>query len=306
MISRLGDSSPEYSNLLARLLIFREGNTPVHFSPVLRHTPYVTDLTLFGWECVRVDPGSWVDLSRNLVTLEIVGLGFNSLDIEPAANREAAHTFNCQLFSEARQLRTLKVAGWGDTQLQVDELLHTLPLLHTLYLEDIKINVQEKVRGPGPLFIHQLSSLSIFHCSTRAINLVQLLATSLPDLAFLSISSLYLDHPNRGLPFHFHLPRADMAEITKHPVADLTVLAELEKLEVLRLNVSYPQEHLEHDFNLPVLLIRKFPMLRSLHLDNYISRRGSVLSYTFDKVRSNNRLQWFLDQYNRDIKVDLS
>ena len=96
----------------------------MHFSPILRHSPCVSDLTLFGWECVRVDTGSWLPLSRNLVTLELVGLGFNSLEVDPTAgDRATAHTFNCELFGQARQLRTLKVAGWGDTTLQVRGLV---------------------------------------------------------------------------------------------------------------------------------------------------------------------------------------
>ena len=97
-----------------------------------------------------------------------------------------------------------------------------------------------------------------------------------------------------------------MGQSPRSPVADLQVIAELEHLETLHLNVTYPSEHLEHDFTLPVLLIRKFPRLTHLYLDNYISRRGSVLSYTFDRKTSNNRLQWFLDQYNRNISVLLN
>jgi len=132
-----------------------------------------------------------MELSRNLVTLELIGIGFNTDEV---LNRNLSQKFDCSLFSEALSLKTLKIAGWGDTQVPLDTLLRTLPKLRCLYLED------------RCFFKHDLSSLCIFHCSTSNLNLIQVLCSALPLLKELTVSSLYLDDPNRGLPFHFHMP----------------------------------------------------------------------------------------------------
>ena len=277
VVARLGESEPSYTNQLARLLIFREGNRPVDFAAVLRHCPHVTELTLFGWECIRVERDSWRQLAGRLECLELVGIGFNGLEVE---ERESSVKFDWRLFGGARRLKRLKLAGWGDTVLELDHLLQALPQLNELYVEDVKIVFPAAVRKG---YSHQLASLSVFHCSTGDLNLIQCLAAALPHLVSLTISSLYLDHPNRGLPFHFHLPRADEAADgpdqpaapARHPFANLRTLAELTQLEELHLNVSYTLEHADHDFTLPVLLIRKFGRLSRLYLDNYI-RDGNL------------------------------
>ena len=203
VVSRLGEDDKSYTNSLVRMLIFREGNLPVSFQNILDHSPLLSDLTLFGWETIKVDQLSWMELSRNLVTLELVGIGFNTDEV---LNRNLSQKFDCSLFSEALSLKTLKIAGWGDTQVPMDTLLRTLPKLLCLYLEDIKVSFDIKFQGRRCLFKHDLSSLCIFHCSTSNLNLIQVLCSALPLLKELTVSSLYLDDPNRGLPFHFHMP----------------------------------------------------------------------------------------------------
>lgn len=146
--------------------------------------------------------------------------------------------------------------------------------------------------------------LTVFHCSTKEVGILRLIPRMFPMMKHLTVSSLYLDDPSRGLPFHFHLP--DMGEVTRHPLVDLKQLSKLPDLETLHLNVSYPSRLLHHEFALPQLLIRDFPSLRLLSLDNYISRSGSVLSYKFQKVTMNKKLKWFLHQYNRNVEVNVS
>jgi hypothetical protein len=77
---------------------------------------------------------------------------------------------------------------------------------------------------------------------------VQRLAARLPHLTHLSVSSLYLDQPARGLPFHFHLPPPHPllgAPSLRNPEADLAALASsLPQLTSLHLNTAYPQHQL--------------------------------------------------------------
>ena len=129
----------------------------------------------------------------------------------------------------------------------------------------------------------------------------------LPQLVSLTVSSLYRDDPARGLPFHFHLPRQEgRQEATLTPVVDLKVLSGMKMLERLQLNVSYPAQLVDHDFSLAALLIRDFPSLKVLSLDNYVGRTGSPLTLTFHRARINQRLRWFLHQHNREVAISLS
>ncbi len=76
---------------------------------------------------------------------------------------------------------------------------------------------------------------------------MQRLAARLPHLTHLSVSSLYLDQPARGLPFHFHLPPPHPllgAPSLRNPEADLAALASLPQLASLHLNTAYPQNQL--------------------------------------------------------------
>jgi hypothetical protein len=73
-------------------------------------------------------------------------------------------------------------------------------------------------------------------------DLIQKLAGELPHLTDLSVSSLYLDQPARGLPFHFHLP--PQLGGLRHPEADLQLLAGLPNLTSLHLNTAYPAKQL--------------------------------------------------------------
>ena len=246
VVARMGEDDPTYRNSLVRMLVFREGNNPVRFQPILDHSPQVSDLTLFGWEYVRVEPKSWANLSRALVSLELVGIGFNTEDVK--VQRNTSVIFNCDLFSAAKELRVLKIAGWGDTKLDMATLLTLLPDLHTLYLEDVKIGFAVKKPVNKTQFNHSLSELSIFHCSTRDVDLVQSVCAVLPNLTSLTVSSLYLDDPNRGLPFHFHMPQGEEGAVPRHPLADLTVISEHAHLEKLHLNINYPPQHLGNIF----------------------------------------------------------
>ena len=128
----------------------------------------------------------------------------------------------------------------------------------------------------------------------------------LPKLRDLTVSSLYRDLTTRGLPFHFHLPRPEGREALLSPVVDLKILSGLEKLERLHLNVSYPAQMVEHDFSLAALLIRDFPRLKVLNLDNYVGRTGSPLTLSFHRARINQRLRWFLYQHNREVAISLT
>ena len=72
--------------------------------------------------------------------------------------------------------------------------------------------------------------------------ITKVLCCYLPQLVSLTICSLYLDDPNRGLPFHFHLPQGEEgAPAPRHPLADLHVLAGHASLERLHLNINYTQ-----------------------------------------------------------------
>ena len=139
-----------------------------------------------------------------LVRLELVGLGCNSTSSPLSTN------FDVSLLSAARALRCLQVsfeqtaerptpplvetiafltnylllaasfqvAGWGDTQLPLDSLLVTLPHLDQLYLEDLKL-VLEQGRGSQQ---HGLGELTIFHCGTRDVDLITRLTSLTPSL----------------------------------------------------------------------------------------------------------------------------
>ena len=134
------------------------------------------------------------------------------------------------------------------------------------------------------------------------VDLTSHLPALVPGLRQLAVSSLYLDDPSRGLPFHFHLAEA----APRQPLVELQPLAGLASLERLHLNASYPPRLAAHEFSLPQLLVREFPALRELSLDNFLGRGGSGLSYTFQRTSFNRRLQWLLHQYNRDIAVTVS
>jgi len=303
-VLQLGENNPDYKSKLARILIFLEGNRTVVLDPIVKHAPNIEDLTLFGWEHIRVPEVAWYSLTKNLVKLELVGIGCNKAE----DGGQLSKNFDCELLAEARNLRSLQMAGWGDTTVEMDTILRKLPQLDRLYLEDTKLSLTEKFKCNPHKFRHDLTVLCIFHCGTREVNLVQYIPEFLLTLRHLTVSSLYLDDPSRGLPFHFHLPTPDMEDAppARQPLADLRLLSTMPELRGLHLNVSYPQRMVSHDFTLPMLLIREFPKLKQLNLDNYLSRSGSVLSYTFQRTRINKKLQWILHQYNKDIVVNVS
>ena len=243
---------PGLSLGLSRVLVFLESDRVENLGPLVSALPGLQDLTLFSWEQVRLASTGWAQLVSRLVRLEIVGLGFTTST--SSSSSSSSTEFDVKMLEAAVSLRRLEVAGWGDTRLEVDRLLATLPHLESLYLEDLKIALTE-LRSPP----HQLSRLVIFHCSTSQLDLVQALPSLLPSLQSLTISSLYRDDPTRGLPFHFHLPRPEEPqERQERPLVDLKMLAGLRELESLHLNVSYPvrQLELEQDTTLATLLIK--------------------------------------------------
>ena len=249
---------PGLSLGLSRVLVFLESDRVENLGPLVSALPGLQDLTLFSWEQVRLARTGWAQLVSRLVRLEIVGLGFTSSTTTSTTTSTTSTTsgteFDVKMLEAAVSLRRLEVAGWGDTRLEVDRLLATLPHLESLYLEDLKLALTEPSSPP-----HQLSRLVIFHCSTSQLDLVQALPSLLPSLQSLTISSLYRDDPTRGLPFHFHLPRPeDPQERQERPLVDLKMLAGLRELESLHLNVSYPvgQLELEQDNSLATLLIK--------------------------------------------------
>ena len=183
---RLGEANPAYRSRLRRLLLFREADVVVDFAAVIRHVPDLVDLTLFGWEFIRVEPTSWRPISRNLINIELIGLGFNASAATAADNAvggggdggENSSAFDVSLLAEAVQLRRLRLAGWGDTTLQLDQLLDTLPGLDSLYLEDVKINLQNNSNSSSSSSSsrkrkrsvnHGLTHLNICHCSTTQV-----------------------------------------------------------------------------------------------------------------------------------------
>lgn len=300
----LGAKNPQYRSSLVRLLIFLEGDKVLNLAPLLAHTPNLCDLTLFGWEHIRVDPTTWSAVLANIVKLELVGIGFNTSATDPLEESDVPVKLDCSLLSSARCLRSLRVAGWGDSTVELDTLLHALPHLDTLYLEDIKVLLsdRETLKRRPP---HSLDSLTIFHCGTRHQDLIQHLPKLLPRLLHLNISSLYLEDPIRGLPFHFDDPQ-DHVLNTRNPVADLQLLAKMPHLTTLHLNVSYPHRMVSVECTLPMLLVRQFPSLTSIHLDNYITRQTNILNYTVHRTRINAKLQWFLTQYNKNITANIN
>ena len=60
----------------------------------------------------------------------------------------------------------------------------------------------------------------------------------MPGLRQLTVSSLYLDDPSRGLPFHFHLAEAGPGAAPRQPLVELQPLASLASLERLHLGSS--------------------------------------------------------------------
>ena len=282
---------------LGRILLFLETNTSPDLQPLVRGLPQLKDLTLFGWDEISLNRSDWSLLVTRLVRLELVGLG-----LRDSSSPGHSSQFDVQLLTGAVSLRQLEVAGWGDTHLDLGSLLATLPQLNSLYLEDVKLSLSSKITAT-----HQLTQLTIFHCSTNQMELVHLLPLLVPHLASLTVSSLYRDDPTRGLPFHFHLPRQEgRQEALLTPVVDLKILSGMKMLERLHLNVSYPAQLVDHDFSLAALLIRDFPSLKVLSLDNYVGRTGSPLTLTFHRARINQRLRWFLHQHNREVAISLS
>jgi len=144
----LAETNPDYKCSLRRLLLFREANAAVDLDAVLAHVPALWDLTLFGWEYIRVAPIAWRLLSSRLVNLELVGLGFNAVrHAEDSGEGSNSPVFDVALLGEATALRRLQVAGWGDTTLEMDQLFATLPRLESLYLEDVKISLKNGRRS---------------------------------------------------------------------------------------------------------------------------------------------------------------
>ncbi len=128
-VRRHGEANPSYRCHLRRLLLFRDANAVVDFNAVLRHVPALVDLTLFGWEYIRVAAASWQSLSRRLVNLELVGLGFNAVSYSAEEEGGNSAVFDVTLLREAVALRRLRLAGWGDTSLELDQLFAALPQL---------------------------------------------------------------------------------------------------------------------------------------------------------------------------------
>jgi hypothetical protein len=196
-VRRHGEANPSYRCHLRRLLLFRDANAVVDFNAVLRHVPALVDLTLFGWEHIRVAAASWQSLSRRLVNLELVGLGFNAVG-DSAEEEEGGNSavFDVTLLREAVALRRLRLAGWGDTSLELDQLFAALPQLESLYLEDVKISLKNSERNSSSLKNsscskkngscrrrngwrgddmetgHGLNNLHISHCSTAQVHSV--------------------------------------------------------------------------------------------------------------------------------------
>ncbi len=194
-VRRHGEANSSYRCHLRRLLLFRDANAVVDFNAVLRHVPALVDLTLFGWEYIRVAAASWQSLSRRLVNLELVGLGFNAVSDSAEAEEGGNSTvFDVALLREAVALRRLRLAGWGDTNLELDQLFATLPQLDSLYLEDVKISLKNSDRNSSSLknngsvrknssscrrrngwrgdemeIGHRLNNLHISHCSTAQV-----------------------------------------------------------------------------------------------------------------------------------------
>ncbi len=143
---------------------------------------------------------SWQILSRRLVNLELVGLGFNAVSVVGDSAEEAeggnSAVFDVALLREALALRRLRLAGWGDTSLELDQLFANLPQLDSLYLEDVKISLKNSDRNSSSLKNsscirksssscrrrngwrgdemetgHRLSNLHISHCSTAQVQI---------------------------------------------------------------------------------------------------------------------------------------
>ena len=281
---------------LAKMLIFVENEEPVALSPLVSTSASLRSLILFSWEHIMVLATEWSLVAHHLDSLELVGHGFNEVGLSPSSK------LDLKLLSEAASLRSLRLAGWGDTQVPLDEMLEALPRLEDLYLEDVKLSVTTS--GPG-MAMHSLERLTLFHCSTREVGLLSVVPRLLPELAHLRVSSLYLDDSVRGLPFQFHLPDLG-AEVPRLPEADLYLLAKMTSLQTLHLNVFFPSKITQHDFSLPRLIIRDFPSLKILVLDNFLIRSSSTVSYAFQREAINKKISWLLQQYNRDVQVTIN
>ena len=294
--AELSEKEENFESQLARMLIFIENDEPVVLGSLANTFRNLRSLILFSWEHIMVSAPEWSLVIPHLVSLELVGQGFN--EISPSLSSK----FDLKLLSEAASLRSLRLAGWGDTLVTLDQMLETLPRLEDLYLEDVKLSVTTS--GPG-MVTHGLSRLTLFHCSTTEVSLLSLIPKLVPDLAHLHVSSLYLDDPGRGLPFQFHLPELGN-EGPRYPEADLHLLAKMTSLETLHLNVFLPSKITQYEFSLPQLIIRDFPSLKILFLDNFITRTSSIVSYAFQRVAINKKISWLLHQYNRDVQVTIS
>ena len=281
---------------LERMLIFIENDEPVALGPLVNTSASLRSLILFSWEHIMVSATEWRLVAPHLDSLELVGQGFN--EVGPSLSSKC----DLKLLSGASSLRSLRLVGWGETHIPLDEMLEALPRLEDLYLEDVKLSVTTS--GPG-MVMHGLERLTLFHCSTREVSLLSLVPRLLPELAHLRVSSLYLDDSARGLPFQFHLPDLG-AEVFRLPEVDLHLLAKMTSLQTLHLNVFFPSKITQHEFSLPQLIIRDFPSLKILVLDNFITRSSSTVSYAFQRVAINKKISWLLQQYNRDVQVTIN
>ena len=80
----------------------------------------------------------------------------------------------------------------------------------------------------------------------------------------------------------------------------------MERLSHLHLNVAYPPRLVVDEVSLPLLLVRQFPSLTSIYLENFITRQASLLDYTLRRTRINTRVQWILRQHNKVVKAVLN
>ena len=299
-VLELGVENPDYTSNLVRIPIILEGNGTLSLEPIVKYAPNIEHLILFGWEHIQVQRLAWLSMVQNIVKLELVGQGCNEEELE------LSDKFDCALFTEAKNLRILKVAGWGLTTIELDNILRKLPNLDYLYMEDMKLLLTDGFLLMVGRFRHDLTDLCLIQCKTSEVNLVDYIPELLPSLKTLKISSLSLDDPS--VPPHFHLPPPDMNDFppAHSPKADLQLLSKMQELRSLHLNVSYYQRMVHHDFTLPMLLIREFPLLRHLKLDNYLSKSGSVLEHNVKRAKIKGRLDWFLHQHNKEIVISIS
>merc|ERR1719319_1903414 len=130
---------------LTRLLVFLRGDAPPALASLPRLAPHLRDLTMFGWEHVVVEEQAWAGVAVGLVRLEVVGTGLATL---PSTK------FHTSLLAPATSLRELRVAGGGDTTIDITTLLATLlllPLLHPLPLPPAHLLLRHRQLGVGQL-----------------------------------------------------------------------------------------------------------------------------------------------------------